>query len=275
MTGTKLVYDSHEYFTGQQGLAERKIKYALWKKAERMIVPKINHMITVSQSIADIYRNEYGVNPLVIRNVASSVARLVPHDRYELGAGDDELLIVLQGSGINAGRGATELIEAVKRLERVRLLIIGSGDIIESLHLRERKPGAETNMIFLPRMTWEEMMRYTMCCDAGLSLDTDTCINQRYSLPNKLFDYIAAGIPAVVSPLPEVSAIIEMYGCGLVLDEVTPDAIAGQLERLRDDRSLLRELKKKALEAGRELNWEKEMVKEQEFFRSVTHAKSE
>jgi len=274
MTGTKLVYDSHEYFTGQQGLAERKIKYALWKKAERMIVPKINHMITVSQSIADIYRNEYGVNPLVIRNVASSVARLVPHDRYELGAGDDELLIVLQGSGINAGRGATELIEAVKRLERVRLLIIGSGDIIDSLHLRERKPGAETNIFFLPRMTWEEMMRYTMCCDAGLSLDTDTCINQRYSLPNKLFDYIAAGIPAVVSPLPEVSAIIEMYGCGLVLDEVTPDAIAGQLERLRDDRSLLRELKKKALEAGRELNWEKEMVKEQEFFRSVTHSKS-
>ncbi|MCK7531202.1 MAG: glycosyltransferase [Marinilabiliales bacterium] len=248
-------------------------KYLAWKRAEKLIVPHIKHMITVSDSIADLYRHEYGVNPVVIRNLASPVDYLVPHDRSELGAADDELLVVFQGSGINDGRGARELISAMTVLERVRLVIIGSGDIIESLRLAAKESEAGDMILFLPRMPWEEMMRYTMCCDAGLSLDADTCINQRYSLPNKLFDYIAAGIPAVVSPLPEVSAIIERYGCGVVLGEVTPLAIRTTLEKLRDDRGYIMSLREKAGEARRELTWEKEKIKEQEFFRSVTQLK--
>ncbi len=269
LSGKKLVYDSHEYFTGQHGLAEKRIRHALWKRAERMIVPGIRYMITVSESIAELYRSEYGVNPLVVRNVAPSVAHLTPYERIKLGAEEGELLVVFQGSGINAGRGAEELIAAMSRLEGIRLVIIGSGDIIESLRLKVMEGEDGDNVHFIPRMTWEEMMKYTMCCDTGLSLDTDTCINQRYSLPNKLFDYIAAGIPVVVSPLPEVSAIIKRYGCGLILDEVSPEAIAGQLKRLRDDRSLLQALRERVPEARKELNWEKEKVKEQEFFRVV------
>ena len=273
LAGRHLVYDAHEYFTGQQGLAERRFKYLAWKRAEKLLVPHLKHMITVSDSIADLYRREYGVNPVVIRNLASPVDHLVPHDRSELGAADDELLVVFQGSGINEGRGAGELITAMNGLARVRLVIIGSGDIIESVRMGAKESEAADRILFLPRMPWEEMMRYTMCCDAGLSLDTDTCINQRYSLPNKLFDYIAAGIPAVVSPLPEVSAIIDSYGCGVVLGEVTPRAIRATLEKLRDDRGFIMSLREKACEARMELTWEKEKKREQEFFKSVTGVK--
>ncbi len=274
LSGTILVYDAHEYFTGQHGLAERRRKHAIWKAAERWIVPHIRHMITVSDSIAGLYHKEYGVNPLVVRNAAPDVSFLVSHDRKELGAGEDELLLVFQGSGINEGRGASELIEAVAGLERVRLLIIGSGDIMEDLQHKVRERVSDGNISFLPRMAWEEMMRYTMCCDAGVSLDKDNCINQRYSLPNKLFDYIAAGIPSIVSPLPETSAIIEQYGCGIITKDVSPEAIAGQIIRLRDDRTLYHALRQKALEARMELNWEKERLKEQEFFRDVINSKS-
>ncbi len=274
LTGKILVYDAHEYFTGQQGLAERRFKQSAWKWAERKTVPGVRHMITVSESIADLYRREYGVNPVVIRNMPPPVSHLVPRDRSELGAGDDELLVVFQGSGINEERGAEELADAISMVESVKLVVIGSGDIIESLRIRAMQGGAGDRILFLPGMPWEEMMTYTLCCDAGLSLDKDTCVNQRYSLPNKLFDYLAAGIPAVVSPLPEVSAVIERYGCGVVLDEVTPGAIALTLEKLRDDRIFLESLKSKAAEAARELNWEKEKVKEQEFFRSVIQSNS-
>ena len=153
--------------------------------------------------------------------------------------------------------------------ERVRLLVIGSGDIIGNLHREALENKASDRIIFLPRMPWEEMMRYTMSCDAGLSLDTDTCINQRYSLPNKIFDYIAAGIPAIVSPLPEVSSLIEKYGCGIVLEEVSPESVAGQLRRLADDRPLLLSMKRRAVEARRELTWEIEKLREQELIRGV------
>ncbi|MRR19339.1 glycosyltransferase [bacterium] len=269
----RMIYDAHEYFTGQHGLAERRFKHMTWKLLEKIILPHIRYMITVSDSIAGLYSREYGVNPVVIRNLAPSVTHLSPHKRTGLGAADDELLVVFQGSGINEGRGARELISAMEGLDRVRLVIIGSGDIIDNLRLSAMQVTAGDRILFLPRMPWEEMMRYTMCCDAGLSLDTDTCINQRYSLPNKLFDYIAAGIPAVVSPLPEVSSIIESYGCGLVLTEVSPHAIRNALEKLRDDRGYLLRLKEKAREAHKELTWEREKVTEQEFLKSVIELK--
>ena len=271
--GKSLVYDAHEYFTGQYGLAERKFQYSVWKKVERLLVPKVRHMITVSNSIAGLYRNEYKVDPVVIMNVAASTDELIAYNRNNLRVGKEDLLVVYQGSGINPGRGVMELINAMTMLERIRLIIAGSGDMIDEVKQAVTYKGLGSNVIFLPRMKWEEMMQFTMCCDAGLSLDPDNCINQRFSLPNKLFDYIAAGIPAVVSPLPEVSAVVERYACGLVLSHVTPYTIAGALERLRDDRDLLAELKEKALEARKVLNWENERVKEQEFFRNVIETK--
>ena len=270
----KLIYDSHEYFTGQYGLEERRFKHFLWKSVERLTVPRVKHMITVSESIADLYRHEYGIDPVVVRNVAPEVSHLKPHERGELGAMDNELLLVCQGSGINPGRGGEELISAMVMTTGVRLVFIGSGDAIDSLRRRTAESPARDFITFLPRMPWEEMMRYTMCCDAGLSTDTDTCTNQRYSLPNKLFDYIAAGIPAVVSPLPEVTALIEHYGCGTVLEEVTPAAIAREIQRLADNRALLVTLTERARAARQELTWEKEKLREQELIRSVIKSKS-
>jgi glycosyltransferase involved in cell wall biosynthesis len=271
--GKSLVYDAHEYFTGQYGLAERKLQYSVWKKVERRLLPKVRHMITVSNSIADLYRKEYGVDPVVIMNVAPSTDELIAYNRNNLRVREEDLLVVYQGSGINPGRGVMELINAMTMLERIRLIIAGSGDMIEQVKHAVIYKGLESNVIFLPRMKWEEMMQFTMCCDAGLSLDPDNCINQRFSLPNKIFDYIAAGIPAVVSPLPEVSAVVKRYACGLILSHVTPYTIAGALERLRDDRDLLAELKEKAVEARKVLNWENERVKEREFFKSVIESK--
>ena len=271
--GKPLVYDAHEYFTGQFGLEERKFRYSVWKRAERRLVPKVRHMMTVSNSIADLYRKEYGVDPVVIMNVAPSTDELIAYNRNNLRVREEDLLVIYQGSGINPGRGVMELVNAMTMLERIRLIIAGSGDMIEQVKHAVSYKGLGSNVIFLPRMKWEEMMQFTMCCDAGLSLDPDNCINQRFSLPNKLFDYIAAGIPAIVSPLPEVSAVVERYACGLILSHVTPYTIAGALERLRDDRDLLAELKEKAREARKVLNWENERVKEQEFFRNVIETK--
>jgi glycosyltransferase involved in cell wall biosynthesis len=232
-------------------------------------------MITVSDSIAALYRHEYGVDPVVVRNVAPDVSRLIPRERAELGAGDNELLVVYQGSGINPGRGGEELISAMALTTGVRLIIIGSGDAIESLRNSVAGSPVRDRVTFLPRMPWEEMMRFTMCCDAGLSTDTDTCINQRYSLPNKLFEYIAAAIPAVVSPLPEVSALVKRYGCGIVLDEVSPEAVSHVLMNLASDRQLLLSLRQKAAEASKELTWEMEKRREQELIRSVIKTKSD
>ncbi|MBE0666785.1 MAG: glycosyltransferase [Bacteroidales bacterium] len=267
--GRQLIYDSHEYFTGQHGLAERRLKHNVWKWIERRTLPRIKWMITVSPSIAALYKEEYGVSAVVVRNVSMPSAGIVLRSRSDTGAGDDDLLAVFQGSGINPGRGAEELIDAMALTSGVRLLIIGSGDAIDSVIKLAALRGVSDKVKFLNRMPWEEMMSYTRCCDVGLSLDKDTCVNQRYSLPNKLFDYISAGIPVIASPLTEVKTLVEGYGCGLILSEVTPAAIAETLNRVRDDKLFLASLKRKAEQAAEDLTWEKEKIREQDLLRSV------
>lgn len=264
-----LVYDSHEYFTGQHGLAERRSRYYVWKRLEGILLPRIRWMITVNKSIADLYEREYGVKPVVVRNVSPSAAKISQRNRTEAGANEDDLLTVYQGSGINPGRGAEELIEAMGLTEGVKLLVIGSGVAYEEVKSMAIEKGVSQKVKFLPRMPWEEMMSYTRSCDAGLSLDKDTCINQRYSLPNKLFDYISAGIPVIASPLPEVSALVAEFGCGIILNAVTPAEIAAKLMLLKNDASLLASLKNKAASAAPDLTWEREKLTEQELFRRV------
>jgi len=262
-----LVYDAHEYFTGQYSLTERKFKRSLWKNAERRLLPKVRYMMTVSDSLAEIYSQEYGCEPVVIRNLPMPVLNILPYQRRNLAASADDLLVVFQdGSGDNPGRGVSELLEAMTLLENVKLVIIGTGKRIEEARQQVQNQRIDHKVIFLPRMRWEEMMGFIKCCDAGLSIDADTCANQRFSLPNKLFDTIGAGVPVIVSPLPEVSAIIAKYRCGLVLDELTPRAIAGALSLLRDDQQLLSDLKGNALSAAEELSWEKEQIAERDLF---------
>ncbi|HUW92224.1 MAG TPA: glycosyltransferase [Bacteroidales bacterium] len=264
-----LIYDSHEYFTGQHGLEERRLKYHVWKWIEKRLLPHIKWMITVSASIADIYKKEYGITPVVVRNISSSPAGISSRSRSEAGADEGDLLAVFQGSGINPGRGAEELIEAMILTEGVKLLIIGTGDVYENIKRLAMFRGVSRKVKFLQRMPWEEMMSYTMCCDVGLSLDKDTCINQRYSLPNKLFDYISARIPVIASPLPEISSVVTEYGCGIMLGKVTPEEIAEKLMILKEDTALLDSLKKRAVEASSELTWEKEKITEQDLLRLV------
>jgi glycosyltransferase involved in cell wall biosynthesis len=270
-----LIYDAHEYFTGQYGLPERRFKQRLWKQMEKWILPRVRHMMTVSESIASLYRQEYGVNPVVIRNMAPSPEHIIPVNRSEIAAHDEDLLVVYQGAGINPGRGTDELIDSMSSLDGVILIIIGSGDIIDDVRQSVCERGLKDRVKFFPRMPWEQMMSYTMCCDAGLSLDTDTCLNQRFSLPNKLFDYIAAGIPVVVSPLPEVSSVVKNYSCGIILNDVEPESIRAALTSLRDNRAILTSLKEGVAMARKELTWEKEMKKEQELFQSVINTKKQ
>lgn len=265
-----LVYDAHEYFTGQYSLTDRRFKRSLWKRAEHSLLPGIRYMMTVSDSIAEIYNQEYGCDPVVVRNLPMPAFNIPPYQRSRLTSASDDLLVVFQdGSGDNPGRGMSELLEAMMLLENVKLVVIGTGKIIEEARQQVLKQHIDHKVSFLPRMKWEEMIGYIKCCDAALSIDADTCVNQRFSLPNKLFDAIGAGVPVIVSPLPEVSAIVSKYRCGLVLDEMTPRAIAGALSLLRDDRELLSELKANTRSAAEELNWEKEQTAEQKLFRRV------
>lgn len=266
-----LVFDSHEYFTGVPEIQNRPFVKRIWTAIEQHILPHLKFVLTVSDSIAEQYEKQYGLRPVVVRNCARNSAEIKPLSRADLGVPDDHLLLIIQGGGINIDRGGEELIEAVSRMEKVFLIIAGSGDVIDKLKEKAFDLNSFDRIRFIKKIPWEEMMRYTKSADAGLTLDKDTNPNYHFSLPNKLFDYISAGIPVIASDLPEIRKIIIDFGCGLVIPSVTPESIAEAIKKLRDDRVLLNKISQNAVNASHSLNWDLESKIVSEFYSKILH----
>jgi len=253
-----LVFDSHEYFTGTPELADRAFVRKTWKAIEAFIVPRLAEMITVNDSIAGLFYDEYGIKAKVIRNIPQGFQTIEKPDRSELGMPENNKILVLQGSGINIQRGAEELVQAMALLPGFHLMIIGGGDVIDQLHKLAESLGIIERVRFLPRMQYAEMMAYTINADLGITLDKDTNINYRFSLPNKLFDYIQAGIPVLASPLPEIKKIIEAYDIGSFIVNHKPENIANAIKDAFSNVERFEKWKINTKKAAQELSWEKE-----------------
>lgn len=254
----RIIYDSHEYFTGVPELLSRPRVMKFWKRIEKQCVPKVFKMYTVNESIANLYRNEYNLPIDVVRNISDAIDLPSPKTREELGLPVDQRIIIFQGAGINIDRGAEELIEAMPQVVNCTLIFVGSGDVIEQLKERVRQLKLNGKVLFFGKRPYTQLMDFTRCADLGVSLDKDTNVNYRFSLPNKIFDYIQAGIPQMVSDLPEVKQIVTGYDVGIVCENHDPAYMAQKINALFSDKALYDRLKNNTSHAAAELNWEQE-----------------
>jgi glycosyltransferase involved in cell wall biosynthesis len=258
LKGIPLVYDSHELFTETPEVIYRPFVKSVWESIEKWIFPKLQDIFTVSEPIAEIFRGKYKVKVRVVRNVPVTKTLGQIKSRQDLNLPANLKILIMQGSGINIQRGAEELVLAMKKLTGYLLLIIGDGDVISELKSMVKELDLEKSVWFYPRMPVTELQHFTQNADLGLTIDKDTNLNYRYSLPNKLFDYIHAGIPVLASPLEEVRKIVEKYDIGLVTENHEPVHIAGQIILAMSDEERIRKWKENCKFAARELCWEKE-----------------
>ncbi len=256
--GSPLVYDSHEYFTQVPELVSRPRVQKVWKAIESAILPRLEWMITVNESIAQLFEKEYGIKVYVVRNIPMRRKNSSGSNRKELGLPADKKILVLQGAGINIQRGSEELVAAMSHLPEMFLMVIGGGDVLPELKNYVAENKLDDRVLFLPRMPYEQMMVYTEQADLGFTLDKDTNLNYRYSLPNKLFDYIQAGVPVMATPLPEISKIVRKYEIGSFVRELQPEALANDIRTAIQNPDLLNVWKKNLSFASQELCWENE-----------------
>lgn len=255
----RIIYDSHEYFCGELSIADRPFIKHVWLSIEKFCFPKLKDVITVSQSIVEQYEKEYGIRPHLVRNIPPKATPSVTESRSSLHLPEDKTIIILQGNGLNEGRGGEELVEAMPWVdEKAVLLIVGNGTVIPQLKKRVKELGLEKRVTFVPRVTPEKLFNYTYLSDIGIALDRDLSLNLRFSLPNKLFEYIKAGTPIVASNLIERARIIRQYNVGLIVEDFQPENIAKKINQLVNDKQLYEEMKANCEVAAEELCWENE-----------------
>lgn len=258
--GALFVYDSHELYTEAHGLSwlER------WnlRRAERRLAPRADQIITVSQSIADELSRRYRVtSPIVVRNCPP---RMEPRGDRRLREATNlgtEVPLVLYLGGLTGNRGLPELVDAVASLPRVHLALLGGGPLLSSLQEQARRRNASDRIHFLPPVPYGELLPWASSADVGVVPYKPTNLNHVYASPNKLFEYLGAGLAVATSDLPELRRVVVEHDVGELFDPERPQDIARALRTLLEDPARLAKARRNARRAALRLNWEHESEK--------------
>lgn len=270
----KVVFDSHELFTEVPELVNRPFTQKIWKWIEKCCVPRVDKAYTVCDSIAERLSAEYQKEFQVIRNIPrfNPISHIPFERQIDFGG---QKVILYQGA-VNLGRGLELMIDAMQHLPEFTLVIAGDGDKKNELTQYIEENALSSRIFFLGRLSISELQYLTPQADLGISLEEDRGLNYHFALPNKLFDYIHAGIPVLVSDLPEMRKIVEKYKVGEIVESRTPKTLADQIRRILENKDACIQWEENADLAARELCWQKEEKKLIEiytpFLSSISHS---
>ncbi|MCK5820636.1 MAG: glycosyltransferase [Bacteroidales bacterium] len=251
------VFDSHEYFTEVPELVNRRAVQKIWKSIERRILPGTKYMLTVNEEIAHLFEKEYDIKVRVLLNVPNvSRGEAVQEFQGQIpGSFEGKTLILYQGA-INKGRGLENMIDAMPKLSAYALLVIGGGDILDILRKQVADLNLKETVHFTGRLPMEELLWYTQQADIGISLEQDLGLNYRLALPNKLFDYMHAGLPVLVSDLPVMSQLVNEVGFGMISNKFDPDYLAEKIGAMTADQERYKGWCDAALKWSAKYTWE-------------------
>ena len=257
--GCPLVYDAHEISTDREGY--RKLRKAVgW--IEKRLMPQAVATITTTDARAKFFARAYGIpRPIVLQNRPRlEKAERTNRIRQELGLPEPWPIIVYQG-GLQQGRGLDRLVDAMKRVDRAYLVMIGGGRLAGSLLRQVEDEGLAERVRFIATVPLSELPSYTASADIGVQPIENSCLNHFTTDSNKLFEYMMAGLPVVASNLPEIRRVVEDGRFGLLVPPGDTNALAAALARLVGEPALRKQLGARALETATKLNWDTQEAK--------------
>jgi len=257
-----LVYDSHELYP-EQGFSPFELRR--WTSLEAAHIGRCDAVITVNQSVADELTRRYGLGHVdIILNAeqrwTGETAHRHFHKKYRLP--DDALVLLLQG-GLSAGRNLEDLVLAMPHVKnpRVHLVLMGDGQVKEKLVQLTTAAGAPTKTHFHERLDQEVLLSRTAAADVGVIPYLSTSLNNHISTPNKLFEFIATGLPILASDLPEIRRFVSQWDIGLLADFHGPAAIGAAIDDMFSDPKRLLAWRENQKVAAATLNWDVEGLK--------------
>lgn len=247
--GAARVYDAHELFTEMKEVVSRKHIQRIWSWVERTYLPRFPLGYTVSASIARHFAEKYGVSYAVIRNLPAGGPSALP-----IAARKRHFLY--QGA-VNEGRGFEALIPAMTKVD-APLIIYGDGNFATQCNALIRQYGVGDKVKMMGAVPPSALKSITQTAYVGINLVEPLGLNQIYSLANKFFDYIQAGIPQVTMAFPEYEQINDQYGVAVLVDDLDPDNIAAAMNKVWADEVTYAEMSERCARAAAELRWEEE-----------------
>ncbi|UCE66077.1 MAG: glycosyltransferase [Candidatus Zixiibacteriota bacterium] len=268
--GGKLIYEARELYTELEPLQGRNTLKAIWRGLEKQLIGKANKVITINESIAEELCKRYGIEkPAIIRNAAMLISNLKPVDLHRKFNIPENYKIILYQGVLRNGQGLLYQMEIMKYLNNTVMIFLGRGPIEDEIGKRSAEYGIKDKVILAGRVSPDELLNYTVSADAGLLLMEDAALNNRLALPQKLFQYLVAGIPQIVSPMPEISRFAKNEDTGIVIPLGRPREAAEEISRFLNDKRRYDEVKENCRISARKNNWENESEKLIQIYREL------
>ena len=248
---SRLVYDAHELWPDRNGRWE----WRPWLLASEALFTRVaDQTLVASPGFVDPMRRRYRIAPpRVVRNIPARADS--PSSRVQVPA---EPVAVYVGALLR-GRGLEQAIDAIALTPGIRLRLIGPGaePLVAALRVRAATAGVQDRVEFLPPVAPDRVVEALAGAGVGLSLFQPVCLSHELTLPNKLFEYLAAGLPILSSDMSVSGEFVLRHGIGEVVPATSPAAIAAGLRSLlapgRRD-----ELAPRIERLAGELSWETE-----------------
>jgi len=252
-----LVYDAHELQAHRNGMGTA--RRAWTRIAERRGMRDVDVMITATDAWADYLAGFYKVDrPHVVRNVPE---RAPPTRRRSLREalmiGEGQRVLVYQGS-IQPNRGLEQTIAALHHLPECVLVVIGYGEHRAELQRLAQRVGLSARVRFVGPVPNDELLSYTAGADVGMCCIINSSLSYYWSLPNKVFEYMMAGIPSVTSDFPEMGRFVKEEGIGEVCNPSDVRDISRAVARIIHDPSHEQRLRAAARAAAERHHWGRE-----------------
>lgn len=260
------VYDSHELWTKRNIAISRPVAKRLEGPMERYWIRRAAGVITVSPGIVGWLQETYGLSqaPALVRNIPpfSNDTQISTSGRLrELAGLDPDASVIVYCGSITTNRGIERGIEALPHLaENVHLVLLGPGAPAQlaALATLAANLGVTERVHVVGAVPSDEVSAAMADAEVSLVLTRPVVLSYAFSLPNKLFESLHAGVPVLASDTPDASALVREYGIGeVVADAGSPSDVADMIRKVIAGSD---EFRANAAKASRVLNWQHEVV---------------